>query len=133
MEFWSYPSRHRNSGPIYVIIGILILYFQTFEFLPYFYKHWYSGSILSNFGIMILSFQTVKFWSSFYKSYFSIHCNADPTFINIGFWLYPFRHWNSSPFLWALEFWSYLVKWARGPHKLACFPSLDPCIIGYWA
>ena len=25
-------------------------------------------------------------------------------------------------------------KWARGPHNLACFPSLDPCITpGYWA
>ena len=89
MEFWSYPSKQWNSGPISVSIGILILSLQTLEFLPYFYKHWHF-------------FQTLEL-----LSYSSKHCNTDPIFKTLEFWLCPLNTGILILFFQSLQFWHY--------------------------
>ena len=72
-------SNHWNFGLIFINIGFLILFFQTFKsdlFLENIhYTDWNSGPILANIGILILSFQTLEFWP-----YPSIHWNSDVSF-----------------------------------------------------
>ena len=57
-ELWSYPFERCDSGPIFINIGILILFFQTLEFwnsvefLSYPYKHWSSSSLIMTVGAL---------------------------------------------------------------------------------
>ena len=79
------PFKHWTSYLILLNIGILPLFFWTWEFLPYFFetldflpfplKLWNSYLFLSKIRIPILSFETLEFLP------------------------YPFKHWNSYPIL----------------------------------
>ena len=73
LEFCCYFYKHRNSGPIFIYIGILMLSFQTLEFWSYFYTCRFSDLLLQRGEILalflypsvffpIFSFQTVEFW-----------------------------------------------------------------------
>ena len=82
MEFWpiiytrwfflSHPSKHWDSGPIFMSVGIMIIWFQRME----------SYSFFINTGILALSFQTLEFlycpskhWNSgsiFYTLHFGL-------------------------------------------------------------
>ena len=56
LEFLSCSSKLWNSGPVVIEIGIVILSSQTLEFWPYFCKHWNFDLNLPNTGILIFSF-----------------------------------------------------------------------------
>ena len=91
-----YPSKHWNTAPSFVLIGIstlsfltldsgptflnngiVILYFLILEFSPYFCKHWHCDFTLSNIGIQALFLWTLQLWP-----YPSFHWNS--IFLNIG-------------------------------------------------
>ena len=117
----SYRSKHCNSFlispniriPMLSILntGILILFFQTLEFLSHPSKHfwiltlsfriiigifsypsnhWTSYLILANTRILILSFEKLHF-----LSYSSKHWNSYFVFQTLEFLSHPSKHWNS--------------------------------------
>ena len=81
--------------------GIIILSFQTLEFLPCFYKHWNSVLILPNFEVLLLFLYTLQFWPYLqwgleFWSYPS-HWNCGPVFITLVFWYYAYKQWDIGP------------------------------------
>ena len=115
LEFCCYFYKHRNSGAIFIYIGILMLSFQTLEFWSYFYICRFSdlllqrGEILALFlypsvFFLIFSFQTVEFWPYFYTHRFSDlllpNSGILASFVKALILLsYPSKHWNCDPFL----------------------------------
>ena len=123
LEVWPYPSKHLNSGLIFIHTGILILSLQTLGFWPYFYTHWNFDLILWNIGILDLSLHTLKFWSygsnvGILALFFNIGFLILSFKNTLGFWPYFFKHWNYDVTLANIgflavflpEFWSYSSK-----------------------
>ena len=48
LEFCCYFYKHRNSGRVFIYIGILMLSFQTLEFWSYFYTHRFSDLLFQS-------------------------------------------------------------------------------------
>ena len=126
MEFWPYfnkhwnsylihplqtlkstpcPSKHWNSGPIFIHIGILILSTYTFKFWPvfffvhivflmisfktlgfgpYFYKHWHYDLVVANFILRNIAILALSVYPLKFLSYRSKPWNSGPIFMHIG-------------------------------------------------
>ena len=117
-----YPSKHWNSGPTFINIGILLLLFQTLEFCrilytlaflsypskrrnfsPTFIHIDFFYLILQNLGILALfSLSDIRILSYFYKhsnTYFLLPNPGMfwPFFIHFFFLCDPSKHWNYGP------------------------------------
>ena len=89
MVFCSYPSKLWNSGPISISIGIVILSFQTLEFLSYPSNQWNSSPICLIVRILILSFQILVFWYWYFLTIAILNFFLQ----TLEFWSYIYTHW----------------------------------------
>ena len=152
-EFRASPSKHWNSGTIYVHVGILAFFFinigilpfsfqklefwsyflhigiftlsfQTFEFWSYFVNYWNSGPILTNMGILILSLQATNIWR---------HRNSYIVLLNIWILALCFTHWKFDLILSNIGILRYFYKHCNF-YLILPLRSLEfwPCFYRRW-